>query len=1653
MRKEQEGTFYVRVEGERRPIHWKGEEPSADDLQKAFGGRKVERLPDTRPQTKAETENQSRLMSSYAPTTSTPKASPKPVPKPQAKPATSTDKAITAALGGPGMDKTALRDYAAGGKDKRAATGTRQFEQNPPPKPKVPVPLWKSVTVTDARTGKAVPTPPVKALAGYYKNPELIIKSGSAPSTADADVARLRAADPNAPGNPRMARPRRADEALQDAALRQVAPTLTGAGTAALLGALFPPAAPVTVPLGFLGGSFLGGLGQDKALAAAYGPGAVEHLNTQAAQDAKQYPVETLTGENLPGFIVGKPSLSLSREANVARAAGAALGIGAEGYQQLQQDRFDPARLLTSGVMGGLGAGDSTPVGQAIEGLGQNVAKVPRRVVEDAIERAKINKAVRSIPSLLQGVTGDALPAARAGRLGAPEPVAVPRQQAALATPTETAPVPVEVPEAVPAPTPQSKPRAAAPAPVPAPETAPVASPYDMEAQQVPVSPKAQSTPKVEPAVATPVVTEPTPEVVPVPPVEAPAVPSKAQAAPSEPVAPPTPNLPNNSPDDQQKQQTIPAAASPVMAAPETTTTPAQEPAKPPAKETPKEAVVRTIKSMRMADIEETARELGIEKKLDRSLYQEGNETEAIKSRAIRDFDKITGDLDQPDALKKAGALSPEEAVVAHVNLRRLADEEIPSLMRQLDEAPDEATATKLRGQLAAATEKAGFWAELGHKAGSEAGRRLALQKAFVQGPLDGPSLVRQAEAAVGGPISGESKQTIYRLSERGKKIEKNLKERVVADADAAEARIKQENDFQTATALPKARKVTDKAFGTENQVFTAERATAARERLRAKIGQANSGLDPEYLRDLIEIGGYYVEGGYRKFDDWAKQMRADIPELTEGQIQTAWANIKADLQERIESRGENLKLSGSFVDSIGRRIGRQNAADFINALNDEDPNLLETLVKGSGSFTPEQNKFIAETYRANGIKRTGKAPEGNGVALIRQALAENRAKAARKPAPRVLPAEVPLEAEKALVRSMGREPAQKLYKALSSTDRATLEAFINGDTLTREQETILANAVRTSRGQKPIPNPAGQIAKNLQAALKNNRPRRPLASRADAQTRADAAATRMADARLEEIGTGFAPLVNQPQKADMVSVGVREYMDGARDLAAFTKAIKKRFGGGVVLSDDAIENAFTDAALKYRQDFKSLEDIKRGVNNVVAAEVRKNRPTLVKIGDAAVDILSAGRALTTSLDLSAPFRQGGLLFAANPRLSAKNLPDMVRAFANEDTASAVMASLETRPNAQRYKDSGLYLADYENKTDLSKLEEAYRSNIAEKIPGIGKGVRASERAYVTFLNKQRADTFDMFYNQLTQGGKVEADPESLKAIANFINAATGRGTGKVADGAAGFFNGALFSPRFMASRFQVLTGGGVLDFRYGPNGRLIIPNEARKAIARTYAQAIGSTLAAWTLAELSGAEIEKDPRSANFGKIRWGNLEVDGLAGMAQTARFIANLTTGEKKGSDGSVKPVTASDTVGRFMRSKTSPLVGSALDLRDRDEKAPYGKDYLGRDVSQQGGTFANVTGVKAQGLPGAIDYYFSRNVLPMNWASLAEGLRQEGMNTDAIPSNVAALILGLFGFGTRVLDKEEVGKRESVAAPPTLLNKLSGGAVSGRLTGRP
>jgi len=264
-------------------------------------------------------------------------------------------------------------------------------------------------------------------------------------------------------------------------------------------------------------------------------------------------------------------------------------------------------------------------------------------------------------------------------------------------------------------------------------------------------------------------------------------------------------------------------------------------------------------------------------------------------------------------------------------------------------------------------------------------------------------------------------------------------------------------------------------------------------------------------------------------------------------------------------------------------------------------------------------------------------------------------------------------------------------------------------------------------------------------------------------------------------------------------------------------------------------------------------------------------------------------RALMASYDLSFGLRQGIFLAARYPKEFAKAFGSQFKLFGSKKAFNALQENIRSRPTYELMTGGRRRLQLTDIDAGLSLREEAFMGAAwAEKIPLVGKGVRASNRAYTGFANKLRADVFDHLVKGAEKTGRNPwKDPKLVESIIDFVNAGSGRGSLKMLEGAAVNLNTVLFSPRLIASRLNLLNP----RFYYK-----LDPFVRKQALQSLFAFA-GMTSTVLGLAKLAGAEVETDMRSANWGKITIGNTSLDTMGGFQQYIRTAAQLITGEVK------------------------------------------------------------------------------------------------------------------------------------------------------------
>lgn len=520
-----------------------------------------------------------------------------------------------------------------------------------------------------------------------------------------------------------------------------------------------------------------------------------------------------------------------------------------------------------------------------------------------------------------------------------------------------------------------------------------------------------------------------------------------------------------------------------------------------------------------------------------------------------------------------------------------------------------------------------------------------------------------------------------------------------------------------------------------------------------------------------------------------------------------------------------------------------------------------------------------------------------------------------------------------------------------------------------------------------------------------------------------------------------------------------------ARDFQRRIADLEARIAAGDFAKPERVDRELTKENERLRFELEKAKE--RFHKYAIAAEFAQRTP-LGKLWGETVAGINFSRAIMTSLDLSAVFRQGGMIVFGHPIRAAKAIPTMFKALVSARADYLAMEEIQNRQNAPLYKRAGLQLTGIGGDA-LTRVEETFASRWIDKLASfddiridwrngnmfkagakvpfavLGGGVRGSGRAYTAFLNRLRADSFDAMLNALARDPKNPTKVE-MEALANYINVATGRGD-IVGYQPGEVLTATFFAPRLVASRFQLLLGQPL----YGGS------NRTRKLIAQEYARFLLGVSVAITLAAMMRDEddetkvIEVDPRSSDFGKVRFGNTYLDPLAGLAQVTVFLSRVASGEtRRGASAEESAAMAAEGV---------PQSGRDLGLRPlRDEYrltdvapgigdgAPLGKvRYGGTDVLRVGTNFLRsklapvpgfavntITGKDFKGDPITPLEAAGQLVVPMSAGNLVDVLEANGM-----ARGTAINLLGILGMSVQYRkSKEEKAAEEKNGIPGML-----------------
>lgn len=260
---------------------------------------------------------------------------------------------------------------------------------------------------------------------------------------------------------------------------------------------------------------------------------------------------------------------------------------------------------------------------------------------------------------------------------------------------------------------------------------------------------------------------------------------------------------------------------------------------------------------------------------------------------------------------------------------------------------------------------------------------------------------------------------------------------------------------------------------------------------------------------------------------------------------------------------------------------------------------------------------------------------------------------------------------------------------------------------------------------------------------------------------------------------------------------------------------------------------------------------------------------------------------------------------------------------------------------------------DYMNgKFDLAKLkfglEEEVPTKILEKIPVAGRIFKASDVSFIDSAIRARLGLWDIM-KQADKAKGIELDEAGIRDRGKIINSITARGElGRI--GTSEPVRLLMWAPRMLKADWDILTGH-TLGFGLETKG-------ARVQAAKNLTNIVIVTAAISAMAEAMGAQVEKDPRSTDFLKIKIGNTRINTpfARGIPQIVTLFSRLATGESKSSTGLINKLNSGEYGSKtlfdvgidFLVNKTTPPVSAVISFA-------RGKDFTGKKPTLESTAF--------------------------------------------------------------------------------------------------
>ena len=258
--------------------------------------------------------------------------------------------------------------------------------------------------------------------------------------------------------------------------------------------------------------------------------------------------------------------------------------------------------------------------------------------------------------------------------------------------------------------------------------------------------------------------------------------------------------------------------------------------------------------------------------------------------------------------------------------------------------------------------------------------------------------------------------------------------------------------------------------------------------------------------------------------------------------------------------------------------------------------------------------------------------------------------------------------------------------------------------------------------------------------------------------------------------------------------------------------------------------------------------------------------------------------SMVASLDNSFIGRQGLKVLMTHPTVwwpaARESFRDIRKVMGGQNAMDALMADIYSRPNCLN--------GSYDIAKLIPKTEEQFPTSMPERVPYAGRMFKASQTAFEGAAIRMRTDLFDLLSQTAENGGQDVADKVWIQDVGKLINSLTARGQwGK--RGEPAIVRVILWAPKMLKANLDVLTAHGA--------GAGLETSFARQQAGLNLIKIIGSTAVLMLAAAAMGADVEDDPRSTDFGKIKVGDTRFDITGGAASLITLAVRMASNSYK------------------------------------------------------------------------------------------------------------------------------------------------------------